>query len=235
LAPLLAALGFGFKMGLLGWRWEALDSRYVGFWSYGVFTTVGALLAQTFYSVDVFLIGHLVGEKASAVAVYRVALLIPMATSVLPISVAATDFVKNAHQKDNPKALRAYMRGYWKTFGLLSFAALGVLWCFSPWLLTVFGASYAEGATVMRVFLLGSLGAHWLRVPYGHLLSAVGRADLNTYVNGAVLAATIPLCWWAIPVWGIVGAAGAMATMLWVSGGLYALVFELHLRRQSQV
>ena len=235
LAPLLAALGFGFKMGLLGWRWEALDSRHVGFWSYGVFTTVGALLAQTFYSVDVFLIGHLVGEKASAVAVYRVALLIPMATSVLPISVAATDFVKNAHQKDNPQALRAYMRGYWKTFGLLSFAALGVLWCLSPWLLTVFGASYAEGATVMRVFLLGSLGAHWLRVPYGHLLSAVGRADLNTYVNGAALAAIIPLCWWAIPVWGIVGAAGAMATMLWVSGGLYALVFELHLRRQSQV
>ena len=74
-----------------------------------------------------------------------------------------------------------------------------------------------------------------LRVPYGHLLSAVGRADLNTYVNGVVLAMTIPLCWWAIPVWGIVGAAGVMATMLWVSGGLYVMVFELHLRRQSQV
>ena len=235
-APLLAALGFGFKMGLFGWRWEALDSKYVGFWSYGVFTTVGALLAQTFYSVDVFLIGHLVGEKASAVAIYRVALLIPMATSVLPISVAATDFVKNAHQKDNPQALRAYMRGYWKTFGLLSFAALGVLWCLSPWLLTVFGASYAEGATVMRVFLIGIA-----RAPIGCAfptvtccLPWVGRI-LNTYVNGVVLAMTVPLCWWAIPAWGIVGAAGAMATMLWVSGGLYALVFELHLRRQSQV
>ena len=153
LAPLLAALGLGIKLGLFGWRWDPLDPTYVGFWSYGVFTTMGALLAQTFYSVDVFLIGHLVGEKASAVAMYRVALLIPMATSVLPISVAATDFVKNAHQKDNPKALRSYMRGYWKTFGLLSLAALGVLWCLSPWLLTVFGASYAEGATVMRVFL----------------------------------------------------------------------------------
>ena len=135
-----------------------LDSRHVGFWSYGVFTTVGALLAQTFYSVDVFLIGHLVGEKASAVAVYRVALLIPMATSVLPISVAATDFVKNAHQKDNPQALRAYMRGYWKTFGLLSFAALGVLWCLSPWLLTVFGASYAEAPRSCGCFSSDRLG-----------------------------------------------------------------------------
>ena len=235
LAPLLASLGFGFRFGLFGWRWEALDSAYTGFWSYGIFTTLGALLARLFYSVDVVLIGQIVGETASAVAVYRVALLIPMATLVLPISVAATDFVKNAHQKDNPRALRAYMRGYWKTFGLLSLMALGVLCWLSPWLLKVFGATYSEGATVMRLFLFGILGAHWFRVPYGHLLSAVGRADLNTYVNGLVLILTIPLCWWAIPTWGIAGAAGAMATMLWVSGGLYALVFEVHLRRQSQV
>lgn len=233
-APVLAALWHGLKMGLFRWDWQPLDSRHVGFWSYGIFTTVGALLAQLFYSVDVFLIGHLVGEKASAVAMYRVALLIPMATSVLPISVAATDFVKNAAQKDNPPALRQYMRGYWKTFGLLSLTALGVLWGMAPWLLTVFGESYAEGAPVMRLFLVGSLGAHLLRVPYGHLLSAVGRADLNTYVNGLVLASAVPLCWWAIPQWGILGAAGVMAGMLWVSGGLYAVVFEWHLKRQGQ-
>lgn len=233
-APILAASWHGLKMGLFTWDWQPLDARHTGFWSYGIFTTVGALLAQLFYSVDVFLIGHLVGEKASAVAVYRVALLIPMATSVLPISVAATDFVKNAAQKDNPPALRQYMRGYWKTFGMLSLAALGVLWGMAPCLLTVFGDSYAEGAPVMRLFLVGSLGAHLLRVPYGHLLSAVGRADLNTYVNGLVLAVTLPLCWWAIPKWGILGAAGVMASMLWFSGACYAVVFESHLRRHRQ-
>jgi len=233
-APILAASWHGLKMGLFTWDWQPLDARHTGFWSYGIFTTVGALLAQLFYSVDVFLIGHLVGEKASAVAVYRVALLIPMATSVLPISVAATDFVKNAAQKDNPPALRQYMWGYWKTFGMLSLAALGVLWGMAPWLLTVFGDSYAEGAPVMRLFLVGSLGAHLLRVPYGHLLSAVGRADLNTYVNGLVLAMTVALCWWAIPQWGILGAAGVMASMLWFSGACYAVVFESHLRRHRQ-
>ena len=233
-APVFASSWYAIKMGLMHWSWKTLSPGFAGFWSYGLFTTMGALLAQLFFSVDIFLIGHLVGEKASSVAVYRVALLIPMATSVLPISVAATDFVMNSARKRNPRALRNYMFGYWKTFGVLSVLSLGALWWVAPWLLAVFGPSYAEGASVMRLFLVGSLGAHLLRVPYGHLLSAVGRADLNTYVNGAVFLATIPLCFWAIPQWGIMGAAGVMAAMLWVSGGMYALVFEIHLRGQRQ-
>ena len=228
----LGGLLVGHRLGLWRWAWRALDARYVGFWSYGLFTTAGALLAQLFYSVDIFLIGHFVGEKATSVAVYRVALLIPMATSVLPISVAATDFVKNSADKHNPKALRSYMVQYWKTFGMLSLLCLGVLWLLAPWLLSVFGDGYRDGAEVMRLFLVGSLGAHWLRVPLGHMLSAVGRADWNTYVNAVVLVLTVAGCWWAIPVWGILGAAGVMATMLWVSGILYACMFGVHLRRQ---
>lgn len=235
LAPVGAALPVAWKLGLLRMRWGALDSQYRGFWSYGMFTTAGALLAQLFYSVDVFLIGHYVGEKAAAVAVYRVALLIPMATSVLPISVAATDFVKNSANKNDSAALKAYVKNYWMTFGWLSLASLGTLAWLAPWLLQIFGEGYQEGALVMRVFLLGSAGAHLLRVPFGHLLSAVGRADWNTYVNAVVLVLTAAACMWSIPRWGIVGAAGAMAGMLWVSGGMYAAMFGLHLRRQRQV
>lgn len=233
-SPLLAASGYALRMGLWRWSWSPLSAAFQGFWAYGMFTTVGALLAQLFYSVDVFLIGHFLGETASKVAVYRVALLIPMATSVLPISVAATDFVKNSANKHNAPALRSYMHGYWTTFGVLSLLIVGVLWWTAPWLLGVFGTGYVEGTTVMRLFLVGTLGAHWLRVPYGHLLSAVGRADLNTYVNGVVFALTVVACWLAIPRWGIMGAAGVMAGMLWLSGVLYAVVFELHLRRQTK-
>ena len=234
LSPLVAALLMGIRLRVLTWKWGMLGDGYNGFWSYGLFTTAGALLAQLFYSVDVFLIGHYVGEKASAVAVYRVALLIPMATSVLPISVAATDFVKNSANKHDPSALRNYMRNYWKTFGVLSLLALGGLGVLAPWLLQVFGEGYVEGASVMRIFLMGSLGAHLFRVPYGHLLSAVGRADWNTYVNAVVVVLTALLCTVAIPRWGIQGAAAAMACMLWASGLMYAVMFEVHLRGQGQ-
>lgn len=235
LSPVVAALSVAWKLKWIRWSWRGRVARIPGFWSYGLFTTAGALLSQLFYSVDVFLIGHYVGEKAAAVAVYRVALLIPMATSVLPISVAATDFVKNSANKHDVPALRAYMRNYWKTFGVLSLVSLSVLGGLAPWLLQVFGPGYVEGVAVMRLFLIGSLGAHVLRVPYGHLLSAVGRADWNTYVNAAVLGLTVFVCMWAIPRWGIQGAAGAMAAMLWASGLMYAGMFEVYLRRQKQL
>jgi O-antigen/teichoic acid export membrane protein len=232
-SPVLAALPYAKKLGLLRVTWGPLGEGYSGFWSYGLFTTAGALLAQLFYSVDVVMIGHFVGENASAVAVYRIALLIPMATSVLPISVAATDFVKNSANKHRPVELREYVWNYWKTFGLVSCAAIGTLWILAPSLLTVFGEGYVEGASVMRVFLVGTLGAHLFRVPFGHLLSAVGRADWNTYVNAAVFVLTAVACYLAVPRWGIHGAAASMAAMLWVSGLMYALMFGVHLRAQK--
>jgi O-antigen/teichoic acid export membrane protein len=229
-SPVVASMPYAKKLGLLRWVWGSLGEGYAGFWTYGLFTTAGALLAQLFYSVDVVMIGHFVGENASAVAVYRIALLIPMATSVLPISVAATDFVKNSANKNRPLELRQYVLNYWKTFGVISFLSIGTLWVLAPWLLAVFGAGYVEGASVMRIFLVGTLGAHLLRVPFGHLLSAVGRADWNTYVNAAVLVLAALACFVTVPRWGIHGAAASMAAMLWLSGLMYALMFGVHLR-----
>ena len=83
-----------------------------GFWSYGVHTALGAVLAKGFYAVDVFLIGRLWLENAEALAVYRVAWLIPLATHVLPTAVAATDFVRNASKHDQGQEI-------WSTCGLL--------------------------------------------------------------------------------------------------------------------
>ena len=132
--------------------------------------------------------------------------------------------------KAQPSALRSYLLNYWKTFGLLSAACLAVLGGFAPQLLSVFGKEYIEGAAVMRTFLIGMLGAHVLRVPMGHLLAAVGRADLNTYTNAFIVVATLAGCLLVVPVHGIEGAAAVMASMLWLSGLIYAALFEWHLR-----
>ena len=229
-APVVAVLFYGWKLNLAGYKWATLDSAFKGFWQYGLFTTVGALLAQLFYAVDVFMIGQFVGEKATSVAIYRVAIIIPIATLVLPISISATDYVKNSAKKNKPRELKSYIFNYWRTFGLLSFVSLGTLWIIAPWILEVFGANYQEGAEVMRIFLIGSMGAHFLRVPFGNLLSAVGKADWNTYINVIVLALTVLACWYFIPLYGINGAATAMAIMMWISGGLNALFFQFYLK-----
>ena len=230
IAPLFASIPFGMRMKLWKWEWTPLEKVYVGFWSYGLFTTLGSLLSQLFYAADVFLIGHHYGEEASVVAVYRVAVIVPLASAVLPVSIAATDYMKNALNKHDARALRSYMLGYWKTFGTLSLVLLGLLGWFAPVILQVFGEGYVEGAKVMRIFLLGSLGAHALRVPYGHLLSAVGKADWNTYISLVLVVLTVVSCTLGIRHWGVEGAAVAMAAMHWLGGLMNAAMFEVYLR-----
>ena len=138
---------------------------------------------------------------------------------------AATDFVKNSANKHNAPALRSYTR-----------CRLHLGFCLAD-----YGRVVVDGAVVEDLWnwVCGGRNCHafvsgwdaWCPLvarSHGHLLSAVGRADLNTYVNGVVFALTAAACWLAIPRWGIMGAAGVMAGMLWLSGVLYAVVFELH-------
>ena len=69
-----------------------------------------------------------------------------------------------------------------------------------------------------------------LRVPYGHLLSAVGRADWNTYISVVLVLLTVVSCGWGIRHWGVEGAAMAMAAMYWLGGVMNAVMFEVYLR-----
>ena len=78
------------------------------------------------------------------------------------------------------------------------------------------------------------LGAHLIRVPFGQLLSAVGKANWNTWISVVLVALTAASCIWCIPKWGVVGAAGAMATMYWVGGIMNALMFEVYLRSETK-
>ena len=230
LSPFLAALPFGAKLGALRVSLGRLSGLAPGFWSYGIHTAVGAVLAKGFYAVDVFLIGRLWLEDAQALAVYRVAWLIPLATHVLPTAVAATDFVRNASKHHQGHDIWSYLLGYWKTFGWVSVMALGAVAWATPWLLEVFGPGYTQGVWLMRVLLLGSLGAHLLRIPLGNLLSALGRANWNTWANGVVLLVTALGCVWRIPEHGLMGAAQVMASMMWVSGMLSLWLVGVHVR-----
>ena len=231
LSPFLAALPFGMKLGALRMSWGRLSELAPGFWPYGVHTALGAVLAKGFYAVDVFLIGRLWLEDAEALAVYRVAWLIHLATHVLPTAVAAPDCVRNASNHDQGQEIWSYLVGYWRTFGWISAVALGAVAWAAPWLLEVFGPRYADGVGLMRLLLVGSLGAHVLRIPLGNLLSALGRANWNTWANIAVLLVTAMGCMWRIPELGLMGAAEVMAAMMWGSGLLSLGLVAFHVRQ----
>lgn len=228
-APLFASFYYARKLQLFSSERKKTKVSVQKFWRYGIFTAIGAFLAQMFYAVDIYMIGEYSANNSAAVALYRVAVIIPLATLILPVSVAATDFVKNTKIDRDINALKHYIIHYWKTFGLVSIFSLTLLWWLAPVLLELFGKNYAEGSDIMRILLIGMIGAHLFRVPFGNLLSAVGKAEWNTYINAVVLVMIIFLCGVLLPLFELRGAAIAVSIMLWFSGLLNALAFWRYL------
>lgn len=225
LSPMVAIVPYWRLVNLKQIQKRLTNVRSRAFWSYGLFTSLGAILNQFFYAADIILIGYFAADAAVDVAIYRVSIIIPMASLVLPSAIASTDFMQNALRKNDKGALKNYISNYWKTFGLLSLIVLSTISLLAPHLLSIFGENYIAGTEIMRIYLMGSLGAHLLRVPFGNLLSAVGKASWNTYFNAFVLVLTVLLCGVLLPLYDIKGAAIAMAIMTWVSGLLNASAF----------
>lgn len=233
LAPLLAAVPW-VVMHSGAVAAAKADLRRTAFWKYAVYSAVGAVLGQLFYSVDYIQMGRWLHNADASLAVYRVSSFIPLATLAVPITIAATDFVHNAERKSEPSQLKQYVLGYWRTMRWLVPLVLVPLYFLAPWLLRLFGEHYVEGVSIMRIFLLGMAGAFVLRVPFGNLLSAVGKAGWNTAINAAVIIITLMLCEYAVPRAGIQGAACVMAGMLWFSGVLNAVAFYVYYRQLTQ-
>jgi O-antigen/teichoic acid export membrane protein len=219
ISPVIAALPYSLKLNAPLIIWPRLEHVVPsGFWKYGIFTSIGAIIAQMFFTIDVIQMGRLIVDSEKVIALYRISVIVPMAMLILPSTIAATDYVSNSEMKHNAAALRNYMRGYWKVMIWLTPLLLVVVGLLAPHILRLFGPYYASQPEIMYVALIGVGGGYLLRVPFGNLLSAVGRADINTYVNIGVLVMAFLLCQWAIPIWGVFGAAVVMAVMMWVNG-----------------
>jgi O-antigen/teichoic acid export membrane protein len=234
LSPLMVSLFFMSLMRLRFFSWADLPSDSRAFWVYGSWISLGSLAAQAVFAVDNLLIANLLPDAAEDLALYRVSSVIPIAALVLPSAVAASDFVKNANKKTDSQWLRSYARGYFHLFLPLTAAVCAVMWLAAPWLLRLFGAEYTQYPGLMRIFIAGIAGAYLFRVPFGNLLSAVGKANWNTYINlGSVLLAlglTYPL----VLNFGVEGAAMATSIVLWLSGIANVLMFFRYLKMLSK-
>ena len=225
ISPLIAALPYSLKLNAPLITWPKLENVVPsGFWKYGIFTSLGAIIAQLFFAIDVIQMGRLIADSDKVIALYRISVIVPMAMLILPSTIAATDYVSNSEMKHNATALRSYIKGYWKVMIWLTPLLLLGVGLLAPQILRLFGDYYASQPEIMYVALIGVGGGYLLRVPFGNLLSAVGRADINTYVNMGVLLGAFFLCQWVIPIWGVFGAAVVMAVMMWLNG-LASMVF----------
>ena len=80
----------------------------------------------------------------------------------------------------------------------------------APWLLDLFGPSFRGSLPVLAILVAGSVAAS-LFGPGEHLLTMLGGERLAAAITLVTLLVAALLCWTAIPQFGLVGAASAMA------------------------
>lgn len=216
-----------YKMLIL-WRKGNLPD--IPYWRYGLYVGAGSVINQLFVSMDVIIL-VLLKVDPTLIAAYKIATIIPYSLFFLPGAFLTADFVYLTHHSDNRLALINYLRSYFTLFGLLTFLIIITLYLFSaPIIHLCFGDNYPLTPHLQNILLIGVAGTFLLRIPFGNILHAVGRADWNalhaiflTPISAAVIYAMVK---WK----GIEGAALATSIMLIISGTICLGLFWLYLR-----
>ena len=200
------------------------------YYSYGIWVGVGAIASQLMYSLDIFLVGNLIHD-AEQVAIYRSASIIPLALFFIPNSFLTTHYTDLAKHSFDKTYLIGFAKDYLKLFSVLSFGVGGILYFMSEFIIvTLFGESYNEAASLFQILVLGMVGAFILRIPFGNMLASVGKSNWNAILAFVILALNGILNYYAIHAWGIIGAAVVTSLLFWVSGILSLFLFFYYLK-----
>lgn len=231
LAPALVFLYFIFfpKPGILSALKCQLKALPKGYYKYGLYVGLGAVASQLMYSVDLILLGELIKDPIP-LSVYRTASIIPINLMFVPVAYFTSDATLIASNYKNKSFLINYIRGFMPLFVLASFVLCLVLYFFAePLIIQIFGLKYKESIPIFRVMLWAVVGAYILRVPFGNMLSSVGKSSLNAMNAFILLLLNIGLNYYFISFYGAMGAAYATSISIWASGILTAACFFYYL------
>ena len=231
IVPLLVFLYFIFspKPGILSSLKYQLKELPKGFYKYGIYVGLGAVASQLMYSVDLILIGELIKDPIP-LSVYRTASIIPINLMFVPVAYFTSDNTLIAAKYKDKSFLIQYIKGFMPLFVILSLILSVSLYFFADILIVqIFGDKYLESVPIFRVMLWAVIGAYLLRVPFGNMLSSVGKSSLNAMNAFFLLLLNIGLNYYFISVYGAMGAAYATSISIWASGLLTAACFFYYL------
>ena len=171
---------------------------------------------------DFFLVATVLGARA--LGVYAVAVALAEAGSRVPYEIGTMLFPAVARGDTSPRAVADLLR---RTLYLTGLAALALALLAGPVLRHVFGPEYAEGATTLRILLVGTVAWAVANIAWNYL-SASGRPWVGACVFGSSLLVDVVLALALMPSMGTAGAATA-AAITYCAG---AVVF-LHVTRRQ--
>ncbi len=235
---------YGYLLGLVITPWLALlflnRKIFIGhyalplnynsktFWNYSLNSSITYFLSEMLFLIDVFLISLFLDELA--VAQYKVAIILPMNLMFLPLIFMQTDYPKLSKNYQDKAYLLFYIKNYYKVFIPLCLLILLIGYLLKDWLLVFFfGQAYADNGQVLFVILIAVTMNMCFKNLYSNLLSAVGRAKSNSIVSIVSLVIMVALSLILIPIYGVLGAAIALAITFILTGFLSAYYFRNYL------
>lgn len=203
-------------------------------WRYGLHSSGTALMSDALFSIDILLLGFLLNE--TAVANYKVAILIPTNITFLAITFMQSDFPILAKNYRNRDFLKNYIQNYYKIFiPICSLVFLiGFLFRHFIWQ-QFFGLNYKDNSQVFTLFLFVFCCNMLFRNLYGNLLSAVGKMKINTLISFSALVLISSLAIILVPKYGVFGMAISMSITLLFTGFALMSFFFNYLKNLSKV
>lgn len=194
-------------------------------WYFGSMVGLSTLTSRLQFYLDGIMVGNLIPDPA-ALALYRIATLLPLNLMFLPQVFFKSEYVHIAEHHDR----KAFVRRYLGRYGLLSLAvsaaAIAVAALFGDLILgLVFGPKYRSGGDLLTILMVGLAGSFMLKRPFGVLLNIAGKAGLNVAIGLVTTAVSILLFFSLIPRFGLPGAAAGTALTAWISGFISAAAY----------
>lgn len=200
------------------------------FWLYGFHVGSGAMINQLFFSLDILLLTA-TGTDSSLIAAYKIATIIPYSLFILPGSFLSADLLHLTRHSHDRSALTEYIRSYFSIFGLLTPILIGGIWFFSrPLIELCFGNNYPLSSSLQTIFLVALGGTFLLRIPFGNILQAAGKANWNVWHAVLLIPISAIAMYYAISSDGVTGAAWVTSITFLVSGLISLILFGVYLR-----
>ena len=198
-------------------------------WNYGLHASGTALLSDALFSADVLLLSFLMNE--TAVANYKVAILIPANITFLALTFMQSDFPILAKNYQNRNFLWNYIKNYYKIFIPISALIFLIGFIFKNEILHLFFSEKYAGNSLVFIVLLGAFCLNMLfRNLYGNLLSAVGKMKINTLISALTLLFIFGFSFLFVPNFGVNGMAMSLTLTLFINGLLLMFSFLYYLK-----
>lgn len=197
-------------------------------WRYGRMESLAYFASELLFSIDIAMIALFMLDKD--IALYKVAIILPMNLLFLPTILFQTDFPRIIQNCQDKNFLKFYIKNYYKIFIPLGVIIVFGSYFLKDWLIKMFfNETYLPGNKVFFIATIAVIFGMLFRVLYLNLFSAIGKYNWNIRVSILSIFSLITFDLLLIPPYGIEGAALGFLLMFLVSGFYAKFLFRKYL------